>query len=125
MIDSDPRDAAWRRRLLERNRRGARTALIISAALFPIFGGIDWLLAPRDALPLLWGMRAALMPYILWMLWSLERPVFERHFVLLSAIHIYLAGASICVMTTVLGGLASPYYAGVNLVLLGAGLLYL
>ncbi len=125
MTDTDLRDPAWRARLLERNRRGARTALVISAALFPIFGGVDWLLAPREALPLLWGTRAALMPYILWMLWSLDRPVFERHFVLLSAIHIYLAGASICVMTTVLGGLASPYYAGVNLVLLGAGLLYL
>jgi signal transduction histidine kinase len=115
----------WQQRLLERNRRGARLALSISLVLFPLFGLLDWLLAPSESLPLLWGARAAILPYFAWLLWVLPRPVFERHFIALTAVHIYLAGASICVMTFALGGLASPYYAGLNLVLLGGGFLYL
>src|SRR3990172_7728005 len=47
--------AAW---LLARNRRGTRTAIWLVLFLYPTFGLLDFLLAPRSALPVLLGVRA-------------------------------------------------------------------
>ena len=47
----------WARWRLSRNRRGTRTFLWICLTLYPAFGVLDWVLAPRSALDLLWGTR--------------------------------------------------------------------
>ena len=41
----------WEHWLVERNRRGLRIGLLILATLYPAFGLLDWLMAPREALP--------------------------------------------------------------------------
>ena len=53
--DLEMRWGSW---LLQRNRRGFRSALWIALVLFPLFGIVDWLIAPRAWLWLLWSTRA-------------------------------------------------------------------
>ena len=48
----------WRSWLLERNRRGLRGVLWIVITLYPLFGLLDYVIAPPDWLWLLYGTRA-------------------------------------------------------------------
>src|SRR5207244_4073616 len=50
--------------------------------------------------------------------------IFTRHPNLFTAGYMVLAASGISAMTVFLGGLASPYYAGLSLVIIGAGLLF-
>lgn len=112
--------AAW---LVERNRRGLRLGLFIMITLYPAFGVVDWLLAPADALPWIWGTRAVVVAITLALFAVLRSRVFARNFEAISASYTWLGAAGVSVMTTYIGGLASPYYAGVSLIVLAAGLL--
>ena len=113
----------WRRWLLDRNRRGLRAALLFGSTLYPAFGVLDWLLAPRHALQWLWLTRGLIAAVTLVLLFLLRAPWFARWIQVASAAYAWLAGAGISVMTTYMGGLASPYYAGLTLVVLASGLL--
>jgi signal transduction histidine kinase len=113
----------WARWLLERNRRGMRVGLVVLAVLYPAFGLLDWLMAPREALPWLWGMRVVVTFGAVAMLPLSARPGFARWVEPVSAVYAWVAAAGITLMTTYMGGLASPYYAGLTLLLLGIGLL--
>jgi len=113
----------WARWLVERNRHGLRLSLLIIATVFPVFGVLDWAVAPRTALPWLWAMRAVLALSALTMLPLVSR---VRSAVLAEVIGVACAWASavgVSMMTTYLGGLASPYYAGLAVVFVAAGLL--
>jgi signal transduction histidine kinase len=116
-------EEGWARWLVQRNRRGMRVALFFLATLYPAFGLLDWLIAPPESLPWLWGMRGLVAVGALAMLPLAARPGFARWVEPASAAYGWLAAAGITVMTTYMGGLASPYYAGLTLVLLGIGLL--
>ena len=113
----------WERWLIERNLRGIRVGLVAVAILYPAFGLLDWVLAPREALPLLWATRAFVIVVTAasWPFWS--RPRFARWVVPCTAAYTGLASAGISVMTLYMGGLASPYYAGLTLPILAGGLL--
>jgi signal transduction histidine kinase len=113
----------WARWLVERNLRGLRVSLLIIATVFPVFGVLDWAVAPRTALPWLWAMRAVLALSALTALPLVSR---VRSAALGEAIGVACAWASavgVSMMTTYLGGLASPYYAGLAVVFVAAGLL--
>ena len=114
----------WTRWLVERNRRGARVVLWLNVFLYPAFGLLDYLMAPARWLPVLWGLRAVVTIYTLVMFALLNTRVFERHTTPLTAIYIAVVGAGISFMASALGGLASPYYAGLHLVMVGAALLF-
>jgi signal transduction histidine kinase len=116
-------DDGWGRWLIERNLRGIRVGLAAVAILYPAFGVLDWLLAPREALPLLWSTRTLVLVVTLasWPIWG--RPWFARWVVPCTAAYTWLASAGISVMTTYMGGLASPYYNGLTLPILAGGLL--
>ncbi len=114
----------WGRWLIERNRRGLRTTLLFGITLYPAFGVLDWLLAPRFALPWLWGMRSLFAVVTLALFPVLRTRAFERHGELLAAAYLWLAAAGISVMTAYMGGLASPYYAGLTLTVVAAGQLF-
>jgi signal transduction histidine kinase len=114
----------WVNWLLERNRRGTRYVLLIALSLYPTFGLLDYLLAPRDALPYLYGTRALVVLVTLILLRLVGKPVFDRHPDLISSSYILLAAFGISLMTVFMGGLASPYYAGLSLVIVGTGLLF-
>ena len=51
----------WTRWLVERNRRGLRTCALLCVTLYPAFGIIDLLLAPRWVVGWLWATRAAVV----------------------------------------------------------------
>lgn len=113
----------WARWLVERNQRGVRVSLLIIATVFPVFGLLDWYVAPRNALPWLWGMRTLLA---LGAVVTLPRVSRIRSVALIQAIGVACAWSSalgVSIMTTYLGGLASHYYAGLAVVFVAAGLL--
>ncbi|MGZ6141918.1 MAG: ATP-binding protein [Myxococcales bacterium] len=115
------RAEAWR---LERNRRGTRTLLWIVLTLYPSFGFLDYLLAPRSALPLLWGTRAIVTLVGVAMFKVIGSRVFDRHADAISATYMLLCSFGISLMTVFMGGLASPYYAGLTLAIVATGLLF-
>ncbi len=115
----------WRRWLVDRNRRGFRYGLVIMITLYPAFGLLDWLLAPRPALPWLWGTRTIVAVLTVVLFRGTRTAFFERHLELITAAYVWLAAAGISMMTPYMGGLSSPYYAGLSLTLLATGLLML
>ena len=117
----ESRSEAWR---LERNRSGMRALLWIVVSLYPTFGVLDWLLAPRRALALLWGTRALVTGVSLVMFRLVKRPAFDRHADLISSTYMLLCSVGISLMTVFMGGLASPYYAGLTLAIVATGLLF-
>ncbi|HZR10015.1 MAG TPA: ATP-binding protein [Myxococcales bacterium] len=114
----------WQQWLVDRNRRGMRVILWTGAFLYPGFGVLDYFLAPPGALGFLWTTRAAFLIATVILLFIVNRPVFQRHATLFSVGYILLAAGGISAMTTFLGGLSSPYYAGLSLVIVATGLIF-
>lgn len=114
----------WATWLLERNRRGTRGLLGIVLTLYPSFGILDYLTAPRDWLWLLYSTRAVITLVTLAMFKVIGSAFFERHQYTISSAYIVLISYGISVMTVFMGGLSSPYYAGLSLVVVATGLLY-
>ncbi len=117
-------EEAWSRWLLERNRGRITTGLWIVSVLYPCFGALDYWLAPHRALPFLWGTRVVVFLATLLMFRILQSPFYERHSNLISASYSLLCAFGISGMTIYMGGLGSPYYAGLALVIVGTGLLF-
>jgi signal transduction histidine kinase len=113
--------AAW---LLRRNRRGLRVSLWIVTCLYPLFGILDYLIAPASWLWLLYGTRGAVLLATLVMFRVVRTRVFDRHPDAISAGYMLLISAGISLMTVFVGGLASPYYAGLALVIVATSVLY-
>lgn len=115
----------WSEWLVERNRTGARIALRLTFIIYPAFGLLDYLSAPREWLTLLLSTRAVVVAWSLVFYFALlDRPIFTRLWRWLTAAHTIVLGWGIGVMVVALGGFRSPYYAGFNLTMLGAGLLF-
>ncbi len=121
---ADGLDEGWRRWRLERNRRGLKVGLLIMATLYPAFGLVDWLVASPPLLYQLWATRAVVAVATVAVWASLHTAFYARHGDAIASAYVVLGAAGVCVMMPLLGGLASPYYAGVNLMMLAAGLLF-
>lgn len=117
-------DSAWQAWQLRRNRRGMRSVLVIVVTLYPLFGILDYLTAPKEWLWLLYGTRALVTLITLAMFRVVQSAVFARHSNGVSAAYMVLISSGISMMTVFMGGLASPYYAGLSLCIVGAGLLF-
>ena len=124
-----PEDAdvakAWAAHLADHNRRGARTTFIIVLCLYPAFGILDWVYAPRESLATLWTSRVVVVAVTLLMFPVLRTKWFERWPMHINGAYILTCGFAISLMVSIMGGLASTYYAGLILVMIGAGLLNL
>jgi signal transduction histidine kinase len=114
----------WARWRLARNRRGTLTLLWIVLTLYPSFGVLDWLQAPRSALHLLWSTRIIVAAVTVVMFRLVRTPLFERHPDTISSAYMLLCALGISLMTVFMGGLASPYYAGLSLAIVATGLLF-
>jgi len=114
----------WTSWLLDRNRRGTRTLLWIVLSLYPTFGLLDFIAAPHSELTLLWANRAVITFVTIGMFWILRTPLFEKRPNLVSSLYMLLCAAGISLMTPFMGGLASPYYAGLTLAIVATGLLF-
>jgi signal transduction histidine kinase len=113
--------AAW---LLARNRRATHIVLYLNIILYPLFGILDYFVAPRSGLWLLWGTRLLVSVVTLAMFRVIRTSFFEKYASQISAAYQTLVSFGISLMTVFLGGLASPYYAGLSLVMLGIGLMF-
>jgi signal transduction histidine kinase len=114
----------WARWLLESNRRRTRIALVIVCGLLPCFGVLDYMLAPPGALWFLWWLRAAVLTFTFLGFGIVRTRFFARYASGLSSAYATMIAFSISAMTMFMGGLASAYYAGLSLVIIGAGLLF-
>ena len=117
-------DERWRTWLADRNRRGMVTVFWIVLALYPAFGILDYQLAPRAALPLLYGTRTLVVLATLMMFKGVRTRLFDQKHAIISAGYTVLCASGITLMTVFLGGMTSPYYAGLILVIVGSGLLF-
>jgi signal transduction histidine kinase len=124
-MDLEPTDIAerWARWLVERNARGLRICLVITATGYPAFGVLDWFVAPSGELPWLWAMRGLLAVAALAALPLIRRSWFAPWIEPASVVVVWVGAAVISMMTTYLDGLSSPYYAGLLVCLIAAGLL--
>jgi signal transduction histidine kinase len=110
--------------LLRRNRRGMTSVLWIVVCLYPLFGVLDYLMAPRESLGFLYWTRGIVTAITLVLFRVVDRELFRRHPNAISASYMILISLGISLMTIFMGGLASPYYAGLSLVILGSALLF-
>jgi signal transduction histidine kinase len=115
-------DTRWQQWLLDRNRRRFATGLWIALAFYPCFGLLD-VLAGTSALRFLWTTRVVVLAGTLVMFAVRRGRVFDRHWELFTAGHVIFLAGGISAMTLVIGGMGSEYYAGLALVIIGAGLL--
>jgi signal transduction histidine kinase len=114
----------WSRWVLDGNRRRVRIALYIALVLYTCFGVLDFLVAPRSSLPLLWSTRIIVLVATALVFPILRSSFYVRHPNVISGGYTVLAAAGIGLLTVPMGGLASNYYAGLSLALIGAGLLF-
>jgi signal transduction histidine kinase len=117
-------DRHWSGWLLARNRRGTRVALWTALGLYPVFGVLDYLVAPHRWLWLLYFTRGVVVVATLIMFRLVDGALFARFPNALSASYSILISAGISLMTVFMGGLASPYYAGLSLIVVATGLLF-
>ena len=117
-------EARWSSWRLERNRTGTRALLWIAGLLYPLFGITDYLLAPPDALWILLVTRVLVTTLTFTLLGLLGTSLFRRFPHVYSAGYLVIAGMGITLMTVFMGGLASIYYAGLSMVLVASGLLF-
>jgi signal transduction histidine kinase len=114
----------WSEWLLQQNRRGMRSVLWIVVCLYPLFGVLDYLVAPPRWLVPLYATRASITLVTLILFRVVRRGSFGRHPNAISACYTVLISGGIILMTMFMGGLSSPYYAGLSLVIVASGLLF-
>ena len=117
-------ERAWSAWLVEHNRRGALVALSLVIALHAAFAVLDVLTAPRAVIPLLLATRGTGIALSLLLARTRSSRFFARWEVPLTAAYMFSVGLSITVMTVALGGVTSPYYPGLMMVMLGGGMLF-
>jgi signal transduction histidine kinase len=119
--DVERRWVGW---LLARNRRGTRFALWMALVLYPGFGVLDYLVAPRRWLWILYATRGAVLAATLAMFHLVRGRLFDRFPNAISASYVTFGSFGISLMTVFMGGLSSPYYAGLSLIIVTIGLLF-
>lgn len=117
-------ESKWAEWQLRRNIRGMRGVLWIVGVLYPLFGVLDYLIAPKEWLWLLYTTRAIVTAITFIMFRVIKTPLFERYAKFIPAGYMVLISLGISLMTVFMGGLASPYYAGLSLVIVATGLLF-
>ena len=121
-LDLEQRWAAW---LLDRNRRGTRTLLWIVITLYPSFAILDYLMAPKQWLWLLFGTRGFVTLVTAILFFVVRTRLFDRHPNVISSSYMVMCSLGISLMTVFMGGLASPYYAGLTLAIVATSLLFI
>jgi len=118
-------EARWAAWIQEQNRRGARVAATLALAIVPFFLIIDRAAVPPETLPWFLALRAVQLGASALVLLACRSEWCRQRHLLATAAFIATLGLAIVLMTPMLGGLRSPYTAGLHLAMIGAGLLFL
>ena len=94
----------------------------LGIALLPLFGILDYFIAPTHLLHSFLILRLVAAVILLAILLVAYPAIGKQHPALLGIIGPPIVGGSVSLMTVRMGGYESPYYAGLNLVILGVTL---
>jgi hypothetical protein len=94
----------------------------LGIVLLPLFGILDYFIAPPQLLHSFLILRLAAAVILLTILLVAYPALGKQHPALLGIIGPPIVGGSVSLMTVPMGGYESPYYAGLNLVILGVTL---
>jgi signal transduction histidine kinase len=114
--------AAYEAESTMQSRQGAQTMCLLAIHLVPLFGVLDAVVFPEH-IDLFLRLRLACVILNAGVLWLLQRPFGHRHAVGLGVVVALSVAGMVEVMVMVTGAAASPYYAGLNIVLLAVALL--
>ena len=117
-------ESRWADWLVDRNRSGARAVLILVVIFYPLFGILDYITAPAEWLPVLFTSRGVVTACTVAMFFIIRSDYFRRAWTVVTGVYVLILAAGIALMVFVLGGYSSPYYAGLNLVMITAGLVF-
>jgi signal transduction histidine kinase len=107
----------------ERNLVAARVCAVLAAVLMPAGFTLDWVTAPDHVIHfLVLRLVACVLASALLLLTYLPGAV--RHTFVLGVGPVLVCAGSIELMILDLGGYTSPYYAGLNLCILGVGVIF-
>lgn len=110
-------EARYQALLADQGRKGCHGLALLAITLFPAFAYLDYF-AHREHLQELWTLRfSTVFIYLLIYAAILSGHLLRRPYPTMLAMAA-IASISITAMCLVLGGYVSPYYAGVNLVVL-------
>lgn len=112
----------FEKELIDLSLQRIKVACWLAITLFPIFGILDFFIFPEKLYSLLIIRGLCTVFEGLW-IFTLSRPFGKKHHILLGYLVSLTISFSIAIMTLITGGAESPYYAGLNLVLLALGIL--
>lgn len=124
-IDHEELLASFESLLKRRNMLGLRLAALLITFLFPLFWFLDWVALPNWATVTFW-LRSFGILYSLgiWIATFRHSDLIYRRTNLVAISLGLLIGYLIAIMAWLDDGYESPYYAGLNLVILGASFLF-
>ena len=120
-----PTAADFEASLMPRNASALRIEVWLGVILVPVFWALDWVVLPERVWTLLW-IRAVPTTFglAILLLARFASGLFERHANALAFTFSLMVACSIILMCFLHQGYESAYYAGVNLLILGVGLLF-
>ncbi|MBN1496241.1 MAG: methyl-accepting chemotaxis protein [Spirochaetes bacterium] len=115
-------DSGFNAYIYELSHRWIKIVLVIGAILVPGFSFLDYVMVPRELFFAFLGLRIGSSAIIM-LQYLVARVTRPGPYTLAHGYIMTLAtGIPIAIMTVLLGGFTSPYYAGLNLVIIGATL---
>ena len=124
-IDHEELVASFETLLERRNLVGLRLAALLIIFLFPLFWILDWVALPHWAMLTLWlRLLGILYSLAVWIGAVRLSSLIYRHTNAIAISLGLLIGGLIAIMAWLDDGYESPYYAGLNLVILGASFLF-
>ena len=124
-IDHDELLNSFEYMLKRRNVMGLRLCALLSSLIFPLFCILDWVVMPEWVrLTLAIRLVGSLYSLGIWIITFRRRDIVYRHANALGISLGVFIGGLITVMAWIDHGYESPYYAGLNLVILGASFLF-
>ena len=125
IIDHKELLASFESLLKHRNVSGLRLGALLITILFPLFWVLDWVVLPEWVMTTLWlRLFGTFYSLSIWVATFHHRDLIYRHVDRVAILLGVMIAWLVAVIAWLDDGYASPYYAGVSLVILGASFLF-